>query len=63
MWTHMCYIRPLKVKKIVGNKISLENGQEAYYDKKIGKLEKDDLIIVYGNLALEKINETSKQSN
>lgn len=59
----MCYLRPLRVKKIEGKTIALENGIKAYYDKKVGTIKKNDLVIVYGNLIIEKINEKTKQSN
>lgn len=57
----MCYLRPHKVKKIEGNVAVLENGIRAYYEKKVGTIRKDDFVIVYGNLILQKINEKSKQ--
>lgn len=52
----MCQLRPLKVKKILGKKALLENGIKAVYDKKVGKIEVNDLVIVYGNLILQKID-------
>ncbi len=58
----MCYLRPLKVKKLLGKTAILENGIKAYYDKKIGKIKKDDLVMVYGNLIIERINEKSKSN-
>lgn len=51
----MCFIRPLKVKKIEGKKALLENGIKAVYDKKVGKIKENDLVIVYGNLIIQKI--------
>jgi len=51
----MCYLRPLKVKKIEGKKAFLENGIKAVYDKNAGKIKVDDLVIVYGNLIIQKI--------
>lgn len=51
----MCFLRPLKVKKISGEIAFLENGIKAYYDKKIGKLNKGDRVIVYGNLIINKL--------
>lgn len=58
----MCFLKPLKIKKIIGSKVLLENGINAYYDKKIGKIKKDDLVMVYGNLILERVNEKSKSN-
>ena len=60
----MCFIRPLTIKKINGNKVLLDNKIEAFYEKKIGtryqtisgKLKVGDKVLVYGNLILEKIN-------
>ena len=51
----MCYLRPLKVKKIAGRKALLENGIKAVYDKNVGKVKVNDLVIVYGNLIVQKI--------
>jgi len=51
----MCYLRPLKVKKIEGKRVWLENGIKAIYDKKVGKISADDLVVVYGNLIIQKI--------
>lgn len=51
----MCYLRPLKVKKIAGKTAVLENGIKAVYDKKIGKVKENDLVIVYGNLIIQKV--------
>ncbi len=59
----MCYLRPLRVKKIIGRTVALENGVKAYYDKKIGTIKKNDLVMVYGNLITEKLNGKSKQSD
>ncbi len=50
----MCFLRPLKVKKIEGKTVSLENGLKAFYDKKIGEVKKNDLVLVYGNLIVSK---------
>ena len=57
----MCFIRPLKVKKIQGKKALLENGIKAVYDKKVGKIKVNDLVMVYGNLIIQKIE--SKEIN
>lgn len=51
----MCYLRPLKVKKISGRKVLLENGIKAVYDKNVGKVKVNDLVMVYGNLIIQKI--------
>lgn len=51
----MCFIKPLKIKKVKKKEVILENGVKAYYDKKIGRLKVGDLVIVYGNLILNKI--------
>ncbi len=51
----MCQLRPLKVKKIEGKKALLENGIKAVYDKKVGEIKANDLVIVYGNLIIQKI--------
>lgn len=56
----MCFLRPLRIKKIKGKRIALENGLLAYYDKNIGPLKLNDLVLVYGNLVVQKINEGKK---
>ncbi|OGK16925.1 hypothetical protein A2774_00310 [Candidatus Roizmanbacteria bacterium RIFCSPHIGHO2_01_FULL_39_12c] len=53
----MCFIRPLRVIKIDGKKAILANGIEAFYDKKVGKIKKNDLVAVYGNLILQKVGQ------
>lgn len=53
----MCFLKPLRIKKINKKKVTLENSLLAYYDKSIGPLKVGDLVLVYGNLVLEKINE------
>lgn len=55
----MCYLRPLKVKKIQGKKALLENGIKAVYDKNVGKVKVNDLVMVYGNLIIQKIEPKS----
>lgn len=50
----MCFIKPLKIKKIKDKQVFLENGIKAYYDKKVGQLKVGDQVIVYGNLILKK---------
>lgn len=56
----MCFIKPLKIKKIKDRKVILENGIVAYYDKKIGQLKRGEKVIVYGNLILNKIYEKNR---
>lgn len=51
----MCFVKPLKVKKISKKVVILENGMKAYYEKKIGDLKPNDQVIVYGNLILQKL--------
>lgn len=51
----MCFLKPLKVKKIWGTKVVFENGLIAHYNKKIGELKKNDEVLVFGNLVIEKI--------
>jgi len=58
----MCFLKPLRVKKIVGNKIILENKIKAIADKKVGKLKIGDKVMVYGNLIIEKVNDKQKKS-
>lgn len=52
----MCYTKPLVVKRIKGNKVEMENGVSAFYEKKIGELKPKDKVLVYGNLILQKIS-------
>lgn len=56
----MCFLKPLRIKKIKVNQVVLENGIKAYYDKKIGRLKVEDLVVVYGNLVINKIYEQKK---
>lgn len=53
----MCFLKPMRVKKVLDKKIILENNLIAYNDKSIGKLKKNDAVLVYGNLVVSKINE------
>lgn len=46
----------MKVRKLKGKTAYLENGLKAYYDKKIGVIKPNDLVLVFGNLVLHKIN-------
>jgi len=50
----MCFLRPLRVKKIDDKQVVLENGIKAVIGEKIGNLEIGDWVLVYGNLVLEK---------
>jgi hypothetical protein len=56
----MCFLIPQKVKSINGSKVILSNGIQAFYDKKIGKLNVNDEVIVYGNLIINKHNSNEK---
>lgn len=58
----MCFVRPLKVLKISGKQVILENGIKAFYEKKVGIIKKNDLVMIYGNLVLEKISKNDKQT-
>jgi len=53
----MCYLKPCTVKSIKNKKALMDNGIEAYYDKKIGMIKKDDEVLVYGNLIVKKITD------
>lgn len=52
----MCFLKPLEVQKIIGNKVVMTNDVEAFYDRKIGKIKKGDKVLVYGNLIIRHIN-------
>lgn len=52
----MCFIKPLIIKKIKGNRAEMENGISAFYEKKIGELKPKDTVLVYGNLILKKVD-------
>jgi len=58
----MCFLQPLKVKKIEGKKVLLEKNIIAYYDKKVGRLKKNDRVLVFGNLIIKKINERKSEN-
>lgn len=49
----MCYVKPLRVKKINGKEAEMENGIRAFYDKSVGKIKIGDKVLVYGNLIVE----------
>lgn len=50
----MCFLRPLRVKRIENKMVILDNGIKAIMDKKIGRIKKGDWVTVYGNLVLGK---------
>ena len=52
----MCFLRPLRIKTINGKEVTMENGIKAYCEKKVGILKPNDMVMVYGNLILEKIS-------
>ncbi len=52
----MCFLRPLRVKKIKGKIAFLDNNIKAYFNEKAGKIKKGDWVMVYGNLILNKTN-------
>lgn len=54
----MCYVKPLKIKKVFAREVLLENGIRAYYEKNSGKLKPNDLVLVYGNVVINRV--TSK---
>lgn len=56
----MCYLKPLRVKKIIGKKAILENGLEAVYDKNVGTIKENDEVLVYGNLIVERVKLAQK---
>ena len=56
----MCFLRPLRVKRIVQKKVILEDGAKAYYNKKIGVLKPNDSVLVFGNLIVEKLKRNEK---
>lgn len=58
----MCFVKPLRVKSIKGNVAVLENGIKAYYEKKVGILKPNDLVMVYGNLIISRIKRGSKKN-
>lgn len=51
----MCYLKPLEVIKIEGKTVFLRNGIRAFYDKKIGEIKPRDLVLVYGNLIVDRL--------
>jgi len=52
----MCYLKPLKIKRIEKSRVTLDNGIKAYYNKKIGILHIGDTVQIFGNVIIEKIN-------
>lgn len=57
----MCFLKPLRIKKVLDKQVLLENGIKAYYEKKVGILKPNDLVMVYGNLVLEKLPKLYEQ--
>lgn len=57
----MCYLKPLRVKRLERKIAYLEGGIKAFWDPKIGKIKPNDLVLVFGNLIVEKINQNEKQ--
>lgn len=57
----MCFVRPLRVKEIKKNIVLLENGIKAYYNKDIKNLKPNDLVLVFGNMVIEKINKDNRR--
>lgn len=58
----MCFLKPLKIITFQGkNKAILENGIQALYDKKIGKINLGDLVLVYGNLIINRVKRGSEK--
>jgi|GEM_PF-2229689 len=52
----MCNIKPLRVKKIIGNTAFLEGGMRAIYDKRVGVVKADDKVMVFGNLIIKRMD-------
>lgn len=58
----MCFLKPLKIKKVLDKEVLLENGIKAYYEKKVGILKPNDLVMVYGNLVISRVKRGSKKN-
>jgi hypothetical protein len=56
----MCYLRPVKVVRVKGRTVFLDNGIKALYNKKVGRLKHDDKVLVYGNLVIKKYDKKNK---
>jgi hypothetical protein len=56
----MCYLVPHKIKSVCGSSVTLTNGMKAFYDKKIGSIKRNDEVLVYGNLIINKIQTDEK---
>lgn len=52
----MCFLKPLKVKRIKKDSVILENNLKALYDKRVGKIKPQDTVLVFGNLIIQKVN-------
>lgn len=60
----MCFLKPLKVKSVKKNLVLLENGIKAYYNsKEIKDLKPEDLVLVFGDLVIERINQKAKSKD
>lgn len=55
----MCFIKPLRIKEINKTTVLLENGIKAYYNKDIKNLRPNDLVLVFGNLVIEKVKKNN----
>ncbi len=56
----MCFVKPIRIKKVFKDHVLLENGINAYYEKKAGRLKQNDLVLVYGNVVINKIVDYAK---
>jgi hypothetical protein len=52
----MCNVKPLKVIKVENNRVVLENGINALFDTREYSLKKNDMVLVYANLVVKKID-------
>lgn len=52
----MCNVKPLKVKKVEKNYVVLENGIKALFDTREYSLKKNDVVLVYANFVVRKLN-------
>jgi len=50
----MCFLKPLKVKKVMKKYVVLENNIHAYVDPHLGLIQPNDTVVVYGNVVLQK---------
>lgn len=54
----MCFLKPLKVKTVKKDIVLLENNIKAYYNKET-KIKENDLVLVFGNLVIEKVKKNN----